>query len=416
MFSIKYYQVFNCINVKLTEVIQVEYSLELSKLCHLAKNLYNLANWYIRQDFFNLNNLLTYYDLDFIIKTKQAYQALPSQTSQQILKYVTRNWKSYFKGLKEFRFDFSKFKKRPNIPRYKKKNGESVAIFTNQQCRIKQGYLHFPKRVNINPLKTRITERLKEVRVIPLGVKYKIELVYEKEETDLGLEKAHLLSIDLGLNNLITAVNNSGCRPFIIKGGMVKSINQYYNKQLAYYRSIENKKGNIKDTKRIQRLHLIRNNKLNTLFHRISRRVIEFCISNNIGTIVIGYNHGWKQKINMGKRNNQKFVQIPFLKLVKQIAYKAQLQGIHALTVNENHTSKCSFLDNEPIKKHANYAGKRISRGLFKTSKGVLLNADINGAYNIMKKAFPNAISADGIEAFGLMPQIIQQNIVDFIV
>ena len=402
--------------MKLTEVIQVEYSLELSKLCHLAKKLYNLANWYVRQDFFNLNNLLTYYDLDFILKNKQAYQSLPSQTSQQIIKYVNRNWKSYFKGLMEYRLDFRKFKKRPKIPRYKKKNGESVVIFTNQQCRIKQGCLHFPKRVNINPIKTRITERLKEVRIIPLEVKYKVELVYEKEEKDLKLDKMHILSIDLGLNNLITAVNNNGCKPFIIKGGMIKSVNQYYNKQLAYYRSIENKKGNFTDTKRIQKLHLNRNNKLNTLFHRISKSIIEDCTLNNIGTIVIGYNHGWKQKINIGKKNNQKFVQIPFLKLVKQIEYKVQLKGIQVKTIDESYTSKCSFLDNEPIEKHETYVGKRISRGLFKTSKGVLLNADVNGAYNIMKKAFPNAISVDGIEAFGLMPQIIQQNIVDIII
>jgi putative transposase len=402
--------------VKLTEVIQVEYSFELSKLCHLAKNLYNLANWYVRQDFFNLNNLLTYYDLDFILKTKQAYQSLPSQTAQQILKYVTRNWKSYFKGLKEFRVDFRKFKKKPKIPRYKKKNGESIAIFTNQQCKIKNGSLCFPRKVNLNLVKTRITERLKEIRIIPLGVKYKIEIVYEKEEGNLGLDKDHILSIDLGLNNLITAVNNNGCRPFIIKGGMIKSINQYYNKQLAYYRSIENKKGNIKDTRRIQNLYLTRNNKLTTLFHRISKNIVDFCTLHNIGTIVIGYNHGWKQKINIGKKNNQKFVQISFLKLVKQIEYKARLKGIHVLTVNEHYTSKCSFLDNEPIKKHAKYVGKRISRGLFKTSKGILLNADVNGAYNIMRKAFPNAITVDGIEAFGLMPQIIQQNIVDIII
>jgi len=399
--------------MRLTEVLQVEYSQELSKLCHLAKNLYNLANWYVRQDFFNLNNILSYYDLDFILKNKQAYKSIPSQTSQQILKYIARNWKSYFIALREYNKSFKKFKKKPKIPRYKKKNGESIAIFTNQQCKIKNGYLHFPKRVNINPIKIRITERLKEVRIIPLGVEYKVELVYEKKEKDLGLDKKHILSIDLGLNNLITAVNNNGCKPFIIKGGMIKSINQYYNKQLAYFRGIENKKGNFTDTKRIQRLHLIRNNKLTTLFHRISKNVIEYCILHNIGTIVIGYNQGWKQKISIGKRNNQRFVQIPFLKLVKQIEYKAKLKGIHVLTVNESHTSKCSFLDNEPIEKHEKYAGKRISRGLFKTSKGIVLNADVNGAYNIMKKAFPNAISVDGIEAFGLMPQILHQNIVD---
>jgi putative transposase len=402
--------------MRLTEVIQVEYSLELSAICHLAKNLYNLANWYIRQDFFNLNNILIYYDLDFILKNKQAYRSLPSQTSQQILKLVNRNWKSYFKGLKEYRLDSRKFKKRPKIPRYKKKNGESVVIFTNQQCKIKQGYLRFPKRVNINPIKTRITERLKEVRIIPLGVKYKVELIYEKEEKDLGLDKENILSVDLGLNNLITAVNNNGCRPFIIKGGVIKSINQYYNKQLAYYRSIENKKGNFNDTKRIQKLHLTRNNKLTTLFHRISNNITQYCTLHNIGTIVIGYNHGWKHKINIGKKNNQKFVQIPFLKLVKQIEFKSKLIGIKVKRINESHTSKCSFLDNEKIRHHDKYIGKRISRGLFKTSEGKIINADVNGAYNIMKKAFPNAVSVDGIEAFGLMPQIIQQNIVDIII
>ncbi len=403
----------NNINVKLTEVIQINYSVELSRLCHLAKNLYNLANWYVRQHFFNLDTLLSYYDLDFILKNKHEYLILPSQTSQQILKYVTRDWKSYFRGLEEYKTNFKKFKKKPKIPQYKKKNGEFVVIFTNQQCKIKNGYLYFPRRVNLEPIKTRITERLKEVRMIPLGVKYKIELVYEKELKDLKLEKGHVLSIDLGLNNLITAVNNNGCQPFIIKGGMIKSINQYYNKQVAYYRSIENKKGNFTDTKRIQKLHLTRNNKLITFFHRISKNVIEYCTLHNIGTIVIGYNYGWKQKINIGKRNNQKFVQIPFLKLVQQIEYKAKLKGINVLRVNEYHTSKCSFLDNEPIGKHTTYAGERISRGLFKTSKGIALNADVNGAYNIMKKAFPNAISVDGIEAFGLMPQILQQNIVD---
>ncbi len=400
----------------MTEIIQIAKSKKLSELCHLAKNLYNLANRYFRQDFFNLNHLLSYYDLDFILKDKPTYRRLPSQSSQQILKYVYRNWRSYFRALKEYKQDARKFKSKPRIPKYKKKNGESIIIFTNQQCKIKEGYLLFPKRVNLEPIKTRIKEKLKEVRLVPLGVKYKLELVYEKEEKDLRLDKEHILSIDLGLNNLITVVNNNGCMPFIIKGGMIKSINQYYNKQLAFYRSIENKKGNFQDTKRIQKLHLIRNNKLSTLFHRISKNIIAYCISNNIGTIVVGYNHSWKQKIKIGKRNNQNFVQIPFLKLVKQIQYKAQLVGFAVIMIDEAYTSKCSFLDNEEIKKHETYVGKRIKRGLFKTSNGKIINADVNGAYNIMKKAFPNTVSVDGIEAFGLVPQVIQQNIVDSII
>lgn len=399
--------------MRLTEIIQVKKSKELSKVCHVAKNLYNLANWYFRQDFFNLNNFLSYYDLDFILNDKEVYKNLPSQTSQQILKLIDKNWKSYFKALREYKQDFKKFKKKPRIPGYKKKNGESIVIFTNQQCKIKEGYLYFPKKVNLEPIKTRIIEKLNQVRILPKGMCYIIEIVYEKEEQDLKLNKEHILSIDLGLNNLITAVNNNGCKPFIIKGGMIKSINQYYNKQLAYFRSIENKKGNFTDTKRIKKLHLIRNNKIKTLFHRISKNIIGYCIQNDIGTITIGYNKGWKQNINIGKRNTQNFVQIPLLKLVKQIEYKSELIGIKVNEIGESYTSKCSFLDNEEIKHHDKYLGKRISRGLFRTSNGVIINADVNGAYNIMKKAFPNSISVDGIEAFGLMPQILRQNIVD---
>ncbi|MFX1260090.1 MAG: RNA-guided endonuclease InsQ/TnpB family protein, partial [Promethearchaeota archaeon] len=229
--------------MRLTEIIQTNLSTELSEVCHFAKSLYNLANWYIRQDFFKLNNFLSYYDLDFVLKRKNAYRNLPSQTSQQILKLVVRNWKSLFRALKDWNVNKKKYKRNPKIPKYKKKNGEASVIFTNQQCKIKDGWLYFPKRINLEPIKTRIKEKLKEVRIIPLGRHYKIEIIYEREEQDLKLNKEHILSIDLGLNNLITAVNNNGCRPFIIKGGMIKSINQYYNKQLAYFRSIENKKG-----------------------------------------------------------------------------------------------------------------------------------------------------------------------------
>ncbi len=402
--------------MRLTEIIQIKSSSKLSQLCHKAKNLYNLANWYFRQDFFNLNNILSYYDLDFIIKHKKAYRDLPAQTSQQILKYISRNWKSYFKALRECEKDCEKFKRRPQIPKYKKKNGESIVIFTNQQCRIKNGYLRFPKKVNLNPIKTRIQNKLKEVRIIPLGGCYKIEIVYEKKIQDLGLNQDNILAIDLGLNNLITAVNNIGKKPIIVKGKVLKSINQFYNKQLAYFRSIENKKGNFQDTKRIKKLTLKRNNKITTLFHRISRFVVDYCVQNDIGTIVIGHNKGWKQKINIGKRNNQNFVQIPFYKLLQQIKYKSELVGIQFETDDEFYTSKCSFLDNEEIKKHDKYLGTRIRRGLFRASNGTIINADVNAAYNILKKAFPNSITVDGMEAFGLMPQIIQQNIVDIII
>ncbi len=394
--------------MKLTEIIQIKRSKELSKLCHLAKNLYNTSNWYYRQDFFNLGNLLSYYDLDFILKRHECYKNLPAQTSQQILKLVMKNWKSYFRAKREWNANKFKFKRVPKIPRYKRKDGESIVIFTNQNARIKDdGYLHFPKKCDLKPVKTRI-KQFQQVRIIPLGEIYKIEIIHEREAKDLGLNNDVVLSIDLGLNNLITAVNNKGLKPFIVKGGNVKSVNHYYNKQLAHYRSIESKKGNLVDTKRIRKLHLKRNNKIIDHFHKISKSVIEYCKENDIGTIIIGYNEGWKQKCNIGRVNNQKFVQIPFTKLFQQIAYKGKLIGIDVALIDESYTSKCSFLDGEEIKKHSKYAGKRVKRGLFKSHNGTIINADVNAGYNIMKKAFPNSITDDGIQGLVLNPQVVK--------
>ncbi len=390
--------------MKQTETLQVKRSPELSKLCHLAKNLYNFANWYYRQDLFALNSYLSYYDLDFILNDKEAYRALPSQTSQQVLKLVVQNWKSYFKAIREYRENSFKFRAKPN---YKKKNGESIAIFTNQQCRIKNGWLWFPKSAKINPLKTRIMEKIREVRIVPLGGAYKIEIVYEKEETDLKLSKTNVVSLDLGLNNLITAENNKDLKPFIVKGKVVKSINQYYNKQLAHYRRLENLKGNFSDTKRVQKLHLKRTNKIRDLFHKLSRLIVEYCKENDIGTIAIGYNERWKQNANLGRKNNQTFVQVPFSDLVRKIVYKATLVGITVLLEGESYTSKCSFLDREPIEKRDSYAEKRISRGLFRSANGTIINADVNASYNIMRKAVPNSILEDGIEGVGLHPLLI---------
>ncbi|MFX0022888.1 MAG: RNA-guided endonuclease InsQ/TnpB family protein [Candidatus Hermodarchaeota archaeon] len=394
--------------MKITEIIQVKKSKELSKLCHLAKNLYNLSNWYYRQEFFNLGNFLSYYDLDFILKHHRCYKNLPAQTSQQVLKLVVKNWKSYFRAKREWNMNKFKFKKVPKIPRYKRKDGESIVIFTNQNARIKDdGYLHFPKKCGLKPVKTRI-KQLQQVRIIPLGDIYKIEIIHTREAKDLGLNKDAILGIDLGLNNLITAVNNKGLKPFIIKGGNVKSVNHYYNKQLARHRSIEGKKNNYVDTKKIRRLHLKRNNKIIDHFHKISKNMIKYSKENDIGTIVIGYNEGWKQKCNIGRVNNQKLVQIPFNKLYQQIAYKGTLIGINVVLIDESYTSKCSFLDGEEIKKQLMYAGKRIKRGLFKSHNGTIINADVNAGYNIMKKAFPNSITDDGIQGLVLNPEIVK--------
>jgi putative transposase len=388
--------------MRLVERVQVRPSSELSRLCHLTKNLYNLANWYARQDLFHLGNYLSYYDLDFILKGHPAYKALPAQTNQQVLLLVARNWKAFFRAMRSWKENPRKFLGRPRPPGYKRKDGECVATFTNQNTRIRDGKIHFPRKANLPPMETRITE-YQQVRVLPRGNIYIIEIVYEREEEDLNLDKTRIVGIDLGLTNLVTTANNVGLQPIIVKGGVVKSVNQFYNKQKAKFTSMKDKQGHAFQTRRIQRLRLKRSNKLSDIFHKVSRYIVNYCIENNVGMVVIGYNPKWKQRSNLGKKNNQNFVQVPFHSLIQKIHYKARLVGIEVNLQEESYTSKCSFLDGEKIGKHSKYAGKRVKRGLFRSRKGVLINADVNAACNIIRKVVPDAF-ADGIEGIGLHP------------
>ena len=375
-----------------------------SWLCHLSKNLYNEGNYLIRQEFFNHNKWIRYNSLYHLLKTSDNYHRLPAQTAQQVLKILDRSWKAFFSAIKAWKKDKSRFNGRPKPPGYKPKNGEFLLVFTNQQVKIKNSILLFPKKVSFK-LKTRLHDKpdIREVRIIPKGVGYVVEIVYKKEIHPKPLNKDNIVAIDLGVRNLITMVNNNGFKPFVIKGGIAKTINQYYNKERARIQSTYDRQG-IKTGKAIQKLTNKRNKKLNDYFHKTSRKIVEYCVINDIGTVVIGYNPDWKQNCRLGKRNTQNFVTIPYSKLIQQLDYKAEEQGITVIKQEESYSSKCSFLDNEPIEHHNRYLGRRITSGLFKSHKGTIINADMNGAYNILKKAFLNAVDADRIEDAGLHP------------
>lgn len=383
--------------MRLTEQIPLKKTPILSYLCHLAKNLYNEANYFIRQRFFQTRNWLRFYDLNNLLHNSTNYQALPIQTAQQIILLLDRNWKSFFRAITDWKKHPDKYLDRPRLPHYKKKDGEFLVIFTNQQCKLREGFLIFPKKTNLEPVRTRITANLHQVRIVPKGRNYVIEIIYEQIERDCGLDKGNIVGIDLGLCNLITGVNNRGLSPVVIKGGISKSISQFYNKMRARYQSLKDLQGYNFETKRLQRLTLKRNMKIKDQFHKVSRKLINYCILGNFGTIIIGYNENWKQNIALGRRTNQNFVQIPFLKLIQMICYKAKLVGIEVVEEEENYTSCCSFFDNEPIEFHPKYLGARIGRGLFRTSTRKIVNADCNGGYNIIRKAVPKAF-ANGIE------------------
>ena len=347
---------------------------------------------------------MRYRDLYVLLKNTTAYKNLPAQTAQQVLRLLDQNWKAFFKAFKDWRSHPCKYLGRPRLPRYKPKNGESIVIFTNQQCYIRNQFIVFPKKTQLLPIKTRITGRFCQVRLLPRGNHYILEIIYEKISVAHNLNPRRIISIDLGLNNLVTVVNNAGLAPWRVKGGCVKSINQYYNKTRAQLYSLRDKQGYSGPTRRLQRLLRKRTNKITDIFHKVSRRLIHYCLTNDFGSILIGYNKTWKQSIGLGQRTNQNFVSVPFLRLVQQIRYKAVMVGIDVIGVEESHTSKVSYLDGESIKRHKIYLGKRITRGLFKSSIGRILNADVNGAYNIGRKAVPEAFTVDGIEGVGLHP------------
>jgi len=364
--------------------------------CFKAKNLYNVANYLVRQQLFYLETFLPYDGKDdslyFQVKNHAAYKALPAQTAQQILKKLEDNWRSFFAAMKEWRVHPSKFLGIPKPPKYKSKDGRFTTFFTNQQCKVRGGYIRFPKTKLY--VKTQVTEPLNEVRITPEGNRYKIEIVHEHVVPELVSRASYrIASIDLGLNNLVTLTTNTGEKPVVVNGKVGKSMNHYFNKKKAKLMSNVGDRGT---SDRLWKLVIKRNHKIDDQMHKASRYVVNWCVDHGIDTLVIGKNDGWKQEIDMGKKNNQNFVSIPFESLVEKIAYKCEDAGIRFVETEESYTSKCSFLDEETMEHHEAYLGRRVKRGLFRSADGTRINADVNGSYNIMRKAFPEAIHLAG--------------------
>jgi putative transposase len=355
-----------------------------------AKNLYNAANYLVRQSFIFQGKYLNYYAVHAHMKGHQAYQALPRKVSQQVLRMLHQNWQSFFAAMKAYRADPSRFCKQPGLPRYlHKTQGRYTLVYTSQalsKSALKQGVIA-PSGLDIR-IQTRQT-RIAQVRIVPKAQCYVVEVVYEKDSEPAAVDPNLVAGIDVGLNNLAAITSNKpGFAPVLVNGRPAKYINQGYNKRRA---ELQAKLGQPRRTKRMERLTTRRTRQINHYLHTHSRRIIALLVREGIGTLVIGKNDGWKQEISLGKRNNQNFVLIPHARFIEMLSYKAELVGIQVILVNESHTSKCSFLDDEPVQHQAQYAGRRIARGLFRARDGRLINADVNGAYNIIRKAIPNA-------------------------
>ena len=359
---------------------------ECDRVCLLSKNLYNYANYIVRQSFTNKENskYLNYYDMNKLLKNEKDYCLLPRKVSNQTLMLLDKNWKSFFASIKSWSKNKTKFTGRPSLPKYlDKSKGRFVSTYEKGAISIKELKKGFVKLSGTNISVKTDKQNINQCRVIPRNGFYIIEIIYTIPNIEQKPDNGRYSSIDLGLNNLAT-ISSNVIKPIIINGKPIKSINRYYNKKLAKLRSNKNSKS------KIHSLCNKRNNKIKDYLHKSSRYIVNHLVSNGINTLVVGHNKGWKQDINIGKVNNQKFVNIPYDMFINMLKYKSEMAGIKLILNEESYTSKCSFLDGEDIKKHEKYMGKRVKRGLFKTSSGKFINADLNGSLNILRKVVGN--------------------------
>ena len=380
---------------------------------HLVKNLYNHANYLVRKEFTETGKWLSAYDLDPLLRQDNDYpdyRNMPvAQSAQQTLHLLERNWRSFFRSIKDWSKNKDKYSGKPRLPKYKPKDGRMVFILTNQQLRLGGDLLSFPKSFDGFTIKPRCVtlsnfEKINQIRIVPRNQIFCVEIVYSISINDTFLpDNGRYMSIDLGLDNLATVVTNVGLNPVIVNGKGLKSNNQYYNKKSAHYQSVAKQMNGKFYTNRLYRLTQKRNFKIEDALHKISRYIVTSALDNEIHTIVIGNNKNWKQAISLGKRTNQSFVSIPHQKLINKIIYKARNVGIDVILTEESYTSGTSFLDEELPQKEFYNKKRRKHRGLFVSNQGIRINADVNAAYQIMKKVFPNEFS-DGIAGAVLHP------------
>ena len=282
---------------------------EIEDICFKSARLYNFCNYYVRKAYFGEVEKFKEYELTGLLAEfkQDDYKALPAQTSQQIIKMLFKNWKSFFTSLKDYKTNPQKYKGKPKIPKFKNKKGFSTCIFTGQQAKLKDGFIHFPKGT-IKKIKTKV-DKVCQVRIVPQATCFVIEVVYEKNIEKYDLDKNNFLALDLGLDNLATSVNNVGLTPFIVNGKVLKSVNQMFNKTKAKFMSYVGNKGT---SNRIKKFTHYRNNFIEDKLHKISRFIVDYCIENNIGKIVIGNNKHAKEYFTLTGYKHQGKIAFPF--------------------------------------------------------------------------------------------------------
>ena len=346
---------------------------------------------------FGLDAYFLHYYLNFINQSDYKCKDLSSQTSQQIVKKVTQTFKAFKKSLFDYFKHKEKYKAKPELPRYKKKKSMSGFYFTNQACTIKNNKIKFPKTKLTLPFTYNYKGRHIRTEVIRKYNDFELKLVFEKDPKPKLKKTDVVASVDLGVNNIVAITTNKG-QSLLVKDKSLKSINQFANKEIARIHSAQTTlKSNSKivSSKQLMKIYQKRHRRIEHFMYCTASIVLKFCLENNVSKLVIGKNKDWKQEIKLKKKDKQNFIHIPFNSLIFKIKEKLSCYGIEVLEQEESYTSKASALDFDKLpvynEKAANveFSGRRIKRGLYKTKEGILVNADLNGSLNIMRKAFP---------------------------
>jgi len=381
----------------------------INAACFASKNLYNAANYIVRQSFIHNHIYLGYAEVYHHIKMHEAYKALPAKVANDVLRLLDKNWRSFFKAIKAWEIDPSQFLGRPKLPGYKDKlKGRNILIYDIQALSkpsLKQGIVK-PSMLGIE-VETKQTN-VAQARIIPRNGFYVVEVVYERDAVQAEVNSSLIASVDIGVNNLVALTSNkSGFIPQLVNGRPIKSINQFYNKQRE--RLQKKMRKDHYTSHQLDRITNKRTRRIDHYMHTTSKRLIDLLVAEGIGTLVIGKNPNWKQEAPMRKKDNQHFVQLPHARFIDMLCYKATLVGIDIILQEESYTSKASFLDLDPIPTYGDvdsppvFSGKRVKRGMYKTADGHKINADVNGSYNIMRKASPNVFD-NGVEGAAVHP------------
>jgi putative transposase len=369
----------------------------IDQAAFFSKNIYNAANFRLRQSYSRQGRYIPYTELDKQFKQPDLLrdQQVPCKVVQQVLRPLDSDWQTFFAARSAWKEHPEQFTGRPRLPRYKHKtDGRHLLVYVENA--------YFKRALNKGQVKlsglgvvAKTRQRAIDcVRIVPHKTPYTVEVVYTVQEQP---DKALVAAGDLGLDTLVALTSNQpGCVPLLVSGRILKSINQGYNQHCAVLQS--RLPAGQPTSRQLEAITDNRNRRIKTELHRCSKLIIQTLLDNHIGTLLLGKNDGWKQAVNLGKRTNQNVVNMPHAHFIDLLTYKARLVGITGLVTQECYTSQCSFLDLEPIGKHNQYLGKRLKRGLFQASAGQSIQADVNASYNLLRKVVPNPF-ADGIEA-----------------